>query len=57
MCVQTGDDNSEYWYLRKIKDNSKTDFAFNIVPTLEKSKFSKFTLIFSIIESILEDMK
>lgn len=47
----------EYWYLRKIKDNSKTDFAFNIVPTLEKSKFSKFTLIFSIIESILEDMK
>lgn len=45
------------WYYAKINDNSKVDFAFTVVPTLEKEEFENFRDIFNIVKDILEDIK
>lgn len=53
--TQIADDS--YWYYLKIQDESKTDFAFDVVPTFEKEKFEKFKLIFGVVLDILEDIE
>lgn len=45
------------WYYAKIKDNSKVNFAYTVVPTLEKEEFENFRDIFKIVTDILEDIK
>lgn len=52
--IEVRDAEDSYWYMSKIQDSSKTDFAFHVVPTLEKEKFENFRAIFSIISEILE---
>ena len=49
--------NDSEWYYAKIKDNSKVDFAYTVVPTLEKEEFKNFSDIFAIVLDILEDIK
>lgn len=39
------------WYFAKIKDYSKVDFAYTVVPTLEKEEFENFRDVFRIINS------
>ena len=46
----------EYWYLSKIDDTSKTDFAFCVVPFLEKESFSNFKPLFEQVMQILEEI-
>ena len=48
--------NNFKWYYNKIKDISKVDFAYTIVPTLEKEEFENFRDIFSIVLEILESI-
>lgn len=45
------------WYYAKIKDNSKVDFAYTVVPTLEKEEFENFRDVFNIVRDILENIK
>lgn len=52
--IEVKDAEESYWYMAKIQDSSKTDFAFYVVPTLEKKKFENFREIFSTISEILE---
>ena len=52
--IEVKDAEDSYWYMSKIEDSSKTDFAFYVVPTLEKKKFENFREIFSTISEILE---
>lgn len=52
--IEVKDAEDSYWYMSKIQDSSKTDFAFYVVPTLEKKKFENFREIFSTISEILE---
>ena len=47
------DQNSEYWYCAKIKDETKTFFAEKVVPTFDKEAFSNFVPIFEIINEIV----
>lgn len=42
------------WYYNKIKDDSKVDFAYTVVPTFEKKEFENFIDIFSTVLDILE---
>lgn len=44
----------KYWYMSDIDSDSKTDFAYTVVPTLEKEEFANFKSIFEIILEILE---
>lgn len=39
-----------------IDKNTKTDFAYTVVPTLEKEDFINFKSIFEIVLSILEQI-
>ncbi len=55
--IGTEDAEDTYWYMSKIQDSSKTDFAYYVVPTLEKQKFENFRQIFSTISEILEIAK
>ena len=43
------------WYYVKIKDNSKVDFAYTVVPTLAKDEFENFRDVFEIVFEILEE--
>lgn len=52
--IEAKEAEDSYWYMSKIQDSSKTDFAFHVVPTFEKEKFENFRPIFSIISEILE---
>ncbi|MBD5510930.1 MAG: ATP-binding protein [Lachnospiraceae bacterium] len=46
----------EYWYMSDIDSDTKTDFAYIVVPTLEKEEFVNFKPIFEIILEILEQI-
>lgn len=46
----------EYWYMSDIDDNTKTDFAYTVVPTLEKEEFKNFKSVFEMILEILEQI-
>lgn len=46
----------EYWYMSDIDDNTKTDFAYTVVPTLEKEEFKNFKPVFEMILEILEQI-
>lgn len=46
----------EYWYHSKIDDTTKTDFAFSVVPFLEKDSFSNFRPLFEQVLQILEEI-
>lgn len=46
----------EYWYMSDIDSNTKIDFAYTVVPTLEKEEFVNFKPIFEIIFEILEQV-
>lgn len=46
----------EYWYLSKIDDTTKTDFAFCVVPFLQKESFSNFRPLFEQVIQILEEI-
>lgn len=46
----------EYWYMSDIDDNTKTDFAYTVVPTLEKEEFKNFKPVFEMILDILEQI-
>lgn len=52
--IEAKDAEDSYWYMSKIQDSSKTDFAFYVVPTFEKEQFENFRAIFSIVSEILE---
>lgn len=54
MQVQQATD--EYWYMSEIDSDTKTDFAYSVVPTLEKEEFKNFKPIFEIIMEILEQV-
>lgn len=45
------------WYFAKIKDYSKVDFAYMVVPTLKKEEFENFRDVFEIVKEILKDIK
>lgn len=49
--------SDKYWYYSKIEDTTKTQFAFDVVPTFEKEKFENFRLIFSVVLDILETLE
>lgn len=44
------------WYYASIKDSSKVDFAYTVVPTLEKEEFENFRDVFKIVLEILEEI-
>lgn len=44
------------WYYANIKDSSKVDFAYTVVPTLEKEEFENFRDVFKIVLEILEEV-
>ncbi len=48
--------SDKYWYMSDIDKNTKTDFAYTVVPTLEKEDFINFKSIFEIVLSILEQI-
>lgn len=48
--------SDKYWYMSDIDKNTKTDFAYMVVPTLEKEDFINFKSIFEIVLSILEQI-
>ena len=54
ITVETDVADDLYWYYSKIKDSTKTEFAYNVVPTFEKTEFENFRLIFEIVLEILE---
>ena len=46
----------EFWYMSDIDNETKTDFAYTIVPTLEKEDFNNFKPVFEMILEILEQV-
>ena len=46
----------EYWYMSDIDNDTKTDFAYIVVPTLEKEEFINFRPVFEMILEILEQV-
>lgn len=48
--------SDEYWYMSDIDSNTKTDFAYTVIPTLEKDDFKNFKPVFEMITEILEQM-
>lgn len=52
--MQVKQASDEYWYMSDIDSNTKTDFAYTVVPTLEKKEFVNFKPIFEKILEILE---
>lgn len=48
--------SDEYWYMSDIDNNTKTDFAYIVVPTLDQEEFVNFKPVFNIILSILEEI-
>lgn len=54
MQVEEATDN--YWYMSDIDKNTKTDFAYTVVPSLDKEEFVNFKPIFEIILEILEQI-
>lgn len=46
----------EYWYMSDIDNDTKTDFAYIVVPTLEKEEFKNFRPVFEMILEILEQV-
>lgn len=46
--------SDEYWYMSDIDNDTKTDFAYTVVPTLEKDDFINFKPVFEMIVEILE---
>ena len=46
----------EYWYMSDIDNDTKTDFAYTVVPTLEKEEFVNFKPVFAKIADILEQV-
>ena len=52
--VETDIIDDAEWYYAKIKDSSKVDFAYTVVPTFEKNEFENFKDVFSIVCDILE---
>ncbi len=48
--------SDEYWYMSDIDNDTKTDFAYTVVPTLEKEDFINFKPVFEIILEILEQL-
>ena len=54
--MQVKQASDEYWYMSDIDNNTKTDFAYTVVPTLEKEEFVNFKPIFEKILEILEQI-
>lgn len=54
--MQVKQASDEYWYMSDIDSNTKTDFAYTVVPTLEKEEFVNFKPIFEKILEILEQI-
>lgn len=48
--------SDEYWYMSDIDNDTKTDFAYTVVPTLEKDDFINFKTVFGMIVEILEQV-
>lgn len=46
----------EFWYMSDIDNDTKTDFAYTVVPTLEKDDFTNFKPVFEMIVEILEQV-
>lgn len=46
----------EFWYMSDIDNDTKTDFAYTVVPTLEKDDFTNFNPVFEMIVEILEQV-
>lgn len=46
----------EFWYMSDIDNDTKTDFAYTVVPTLEKDDFTNFKPVFEMIVEIMEQV-
>ena len=48
--------SDEYWYMSDIDSDTKSDFAYTVVPTLDKEDFINFKPVFKMILEILEQV-